>query len=207
MKEEDEKDGSGDSGIELTTLTLENTTSEAKQEKEETEPSHAEEDEEAPIRKPVPRVLFNVSTRKRARCISIPPPESTQPPLSTTPSSDAHRQDGIQIPNGDTPHPPSSPQRNKVVSPSPSSPKSKKSKTKKHPLAPLEDSTVDSPVSECGTSSAIPPSPTTPTAATSPPSSSPRQNKHRSKQQHAQQDGGKSPPRSLSPARSVGLRA
>ncbi|THH31899.1 hypothetical protein EUX98_g2262 [Antrodiella citrinella] len=204
LNEEDEKNGSGESGTDVSTLNSEKTLSEAESEKAIVADGldENEAEDKVPLGRMKPRVLMNVSTRQRAKNTSTSPPEPIPSSSSSLADGENHNSDASHIPNGDTPHPTApSGEHHKVTAPSPSSPKKSK---KKPPPAPLEGST--SPL-EHGTSLPIPPSPTTPTTATPPaPSSPPRRNKNRLKH-HAQQDTAKSPPRPLSPARTVGLRA
>lgn len=184
-----------DSGIELTNLAQ-------KAEAVAPDESNDEDDEEqAHRRRPVPRILLNVSTKKRARSISVLAMERV-PSSSTADDEDHQNKDRPQTPNGDTSHAPTSSQPQKSSPPNPASPK--KTKLKKPPPAPLEDHSIEHRTS----SSPRPPSPSTPTTPTAPaisPSSSPQKKRHRSKQQHMQQDNTKSPPRPLQPT--VGLRA
>ncbi|TCD59984.1 hypothetical protein EIP91_010941 [Steccherinum ochraceum] len=216
-----DKSGSGEtlntgSDIELSTLSQEKGVVE-EADKAQPEDTWAEEEDVPVRRRPIPRILMNVSTKKRARSISVPPMErtasssttaTTASTMSTASSATVTSDNQPQIPNGvaDTtatstpPSPPASPRRPKHSPSNPSSPK--KSKLKKSPPAPL-DASESSP-------SAGPPSPPTPTTPTptSPPSS-PKKNRHgRAKRQAQEKERAPStPPRPLSPARMVGLRA
>ncbi|KAH8096636.1 hypothetical protein BXZ70DRAFT_945473 [Cristinia sonorae] len=137
-----------------------------------------EDDEEGVwVRKPVPRVFLNVSTRKRARSTSVPPPPTEVPTLSAP----SHPEP--QIPNGNghvvsSSHPSPPPSSQKASSP-------KKAKLKKQP-SPLLERTTSNTSSLLSPAGDAPEPPLTPTSPASPsplvsPSSSPRRNKGRSK--------------------------